>query len=107
MALINLKKFGGYKVLVKCPNCGFDSEITVTKGISVQDFVNGGKCKCDNCQVVFFPEDYTTEHFQNKARRDKPRGDMGSKLSNLATKIKNRPNRKPKTLDLTESNLKW
>ena len=69
MALFNLKKFGGYKALVKCPNCGFDSEVTVPKGVSVQNFVDGGKCKCDNCQVVFYPDEYTTEYFDTEIRK--------------------------------------
>jgi len=63
-------KFGNYKAFVKCPNCGFGSEIKVPKGSSVTDFVKGGKCKCDNCQVVFFPEEYTTEYFETDKRKD-------------------------------------
>jgi len=62
------KKFGYYKILVKCPNCGFGSEVKVPKGISVPDFIKGGKCKCDNCFVTFFPEEYTTNEFENEKR---------------------------------------
>ena len=59
-------KMGGYKAFVKCDNCGFVSAIKVTKGISVEDFVKKGSCVCDNCGVVFFPEEYTTEFFDKE-----------------------------------------
>ena len=65
-----LNKFGGYKAYVKCPNCGYGSEVKIPKGISVADFIKGGKCKCDNCQVVFYPEEYTTEHFEKDKRKN-------------------------------------
>ena len=68
--LENFKKIGGYKISVKCPNCGFGSMVKVPKGTSVTDFVKGGKCKCDNCAVVFYPEEYTTEHFEKDKNKD-------------------------------------
>ena len=69
--LKNLKNYGSYKILVKCKNCGFKSEAKVPKGISVTDFVKDGKCKCDNCKVVSFPEEYTTEYFEKDKRMKK------------------------------------
>ena len=68
MALINLKKLGKYKAKVLCSNCNFASEIRVPKGISVADFVRDGKCTCDNCGVVNYPEEYTTEYFEKKKK---------------------------------------
>ena len=65
-----LNKFGGYKAYVKCPNCGYGSEVKIPKGVSVADFIKGGKCKCDNCQVVFFPDEYTTGHFEKEKKKD-------------------------------------
>ena len=61
-----LKKLGSYTAFAKCPNCGFGSEIRIPKGISVPDFVKGGKCSCDKCAVVFYPEEYTTEDFEHE-----------------------------------------
>lgn len=56
-----------YKILVPCPNCGFaDSMVKVPLGVSVEDFVKTGQCICDSCGVIFFPEEYTTEHFEKK-----------------------------------------
>ena len=65
-----LKKFGTYRASVKCPNCNFNSEIKIPKGTSVAEHIKGGKCKCDNCQVVFFPEEYTTDHFEKEKKKD-------------------------------------
>ena len=64
----NLK--GNYKAYVKCPNCNFNSEVEVPKGMSVPDFVKGGKCVCDNCGIVFFPNEYTTDFFELEKRKD-------------------------------------
>ena len=69
MALIDLKKFGKYKAKVLCSNCNFASEIKVPKGISVVDFIKEGSCKCDNCGVVGYPEEYTTEYFEKKKKQ--------------------------------------
>ena len=63
------KKFGTYKAFVKCPNCNYGSEVKIPKGISVAEFVKGGECKCDNCQVVFFPNEYTTGFFEKEKRK--------------------------------------
>jgi len=68
--LKNFKNFGTYKAFCKCPNCGYGSEIKITKGISVADFVKDGKCLCDNCRVVFFPDEYTTGHFEKDKKKD-------------------------------------
>ena len=87
------KKFikGNYKASVKCPNCGFGSEVKVPIGISVPDFIKGVKCKCDNCLVVFFPEEYTTEHFENEKR-----GNMDIKRIKNAVATPLKPLNKPK-----------
>ena len=69
MGLFN--KYGTYKAFCKCPNCGFGTEVKIPKGTSVADFIKGGKCKCDNCQVVFYPEEYTTGHFEKENIREK------------------------------------
>ena len=68
--LEKLKRRGSYIAAVKCPNCGFGSSVKVPRGISVADFVRGGKCKCDNCSVVFYPDEYSTEHFDRDNRSD-------------------------------------
>ena len=59
----------GYKAFMTCPNCGFNSEIKIPKGVSVADFVKGGKCRCDNCNVVFYPAEYTTEYFEREKNK--------------------------------------
>jgi len=64
------KKFGSYRAFVKCPNCNFGSEIKIPKGVSVADFVKGGRCECENCGVVSFPSEYTTEHFEKEKNKD-------------------------------------
>lgn len=50
-----------YIVNIICPNCGCPNEQKISKGIKVQDFVSSGKCKCDNCGIVFFPKEYQTK----------------------------------------------
>jgi len=67
------KKFikGSYTISIICPNCGFGSEVKIPRGISVADFVKGGQCKCENCLVVSFPEEYTTRHFEKKKSNKK------------------------------------
>ena len=55
---------GNYKIFITCPNCGFGSEARVPKGLSVTEFVKDGQCKCDDCGVVFYPKEYTTNHFE-------------------------------------------
>lgn len=66
MGLFNKLMKGTYKIFCKCPNCGFGSEVKIPRGISVADFVKGGSCKCDRCFVTFFPDEYTTEHFEKQ-----------------------------------------
>jgi len=61
---------GHYKAYIICKNCGFNSEIRVPKGTSVADFVKGGKCSCDNCHVVGYPSEYTTEHFEKERKKE-------------------------------------
>ena len=58
------KRFGSYSIFVKCWNCGANINIKIPKGTAVKDFIKGGKCECDVCGVVFFPEEYTTEYFE-------------------------------------------
>jgi len=89
--LTKLKKLGTYKALVKCPNCNFNSGIKVSKGVSVADFVKGGKCTCDNCQVVFFPTEYTTEQFEKEKLQEKNK-DMAIKLIKPLPKQKKEDN---------------
>jgi hypothetical protein len=60
-----------YTIAAKCPNCGFGTKIRIPKGTSVADFVKGGKCKCDECSVMFIPEEYTTSHFEEEKMREK------------------------------------
>ena len=70
MGLLNNLRKGSYKIFIKCSNCGFRSEVKVPGGVSVADFVKGGKCLCDNCKVVGFPEEYTTEHFEKEKKKN-------------------------------------
>ena len=63
------KKFGSYRIYVRCVNCGYGSEVKVPKGTAVADYVSKGKCTCDNCGVVFYPEEYTTEHFERREKK--------------------------------------
>jgi hypothetical protein len=60
-----------YTAMAKCPNCGFGSVIKIPKGTSVADFVKGGHCQCDSCNVVFVPEEYTTSYFEEDKIKEK------------------------------------
>jgi hypothetical protein len=66
MSLFSKFLKGNYKIFISCPNCGIKSEVRVPRGVSVTDFVKGGKCKCDKCGVTFYPDEYTTEHFEKQ-----------------------------------------
>ena len=92
---------GTYKVFCKCPNCGFGTEIKIEKGVSVAEHIKGGKCKCDNCLVVFFPEEYTTEHFEKDKRNHTEINLMKGAIKNT---IKSLP--KPKK-EKWDGNIKW
>lgn len=70
MGLFDKFMKGHYKALIKCSNCGFMGEVKVPKGISIPDFVKEGKCICDNCKVVFYPREYTTEYFEKQKRNE-------------------------------------
>jgi len=58
-----------YPIFCKCPNCNYGCQIKIPKGISVESFVKGGKVECDKCSVTFFPEEYTTEYFEEEKIR--------------------------------------
>lgn len=70
MGLFNKFMKGNYRIWVKCPNCGAGTEVKIPKGISVVDFVEGGKCKCVSCFVTFYPSEYTTEHFEKEKKKE-------------------------------------
>lgn len=101
MPLFNFKKFGKYKAYVKCPNCGAPTEIRIPKGTSVADFVKGGKCNCDSCCCIFYPKEYTTEHFE----KDRARKEI---LGIIKEEIKPNPAiKKPKTDEEKLKDVRW
>lgn len=60
------KKNGGvYKAFTRCPNCYYPNEVVIPRGKAVaeeiSDLLRQGKFVCDNCQIPFRPETYTTE----------------------------------------------
>lgn len=59
-----------YPIFCKCPNCNYGCQIKIPQGISVAQFVKGGKVQCDKCAVVFFPDEYTTEFFEEEKIRN-------------------------------------
>jgi hypothetical protein len=54
-------KLKPYVVEITCPNCGFPNLTKIPRGIKVVDFVKEGKCKCENCSIVFYPKEYKTK----------------------------------------------
>ena len=52
-----LKNFGGYKIFVTCPNCGFGSEIRVTRGLSVAANPAGTKLMVFRSHLYAFPSE--------------------------------------------------
>jgi hypothetical protein len=101
--LSKLKNRNGYMVYVNCPNCGARGEIKITKGVAVDEFVKAGRCKCETCGVVFHPKEYSTEAFDEIARRDK----VKKEIAHLP-----KPIPKPKRLndfkeERREAHIKW
>lgn len=56
-----LKKYFKYEINLTCPNCGCPNKTQIPRGTKVVEFVKEGKCKCDNCGVVFYPKEYSTK----------------------------------------------
>jgi len=54
-------RWGKYEVKVKCTNCGYPSPVKVPKGMSVAEFIEMDKCKCQNCGCVIKPQEYETK----------------------------------------------
>jgi len=92
---------GNYKAFMKCPNCGYGSEIRIPRGTSVPDFVKGGSCKCDKCLVVFYPDDYTTEHFEKDKRQ------ISNKGRSIKPKLSNKYKIAQVDKEKWDGNIKW
>jgi transcription elongation factor Elf1 len=50
MTLMDIMNKGKkYKIQVRCKNCGEVQEVSVPKGITIEDYFKQGMGKCENC----------------------------------------------------------
>ena len=59
--LSDIKKRNKYEVDMICPLCGFPNKTLIPKGIPVEEFINTGQFKCDNCGCNSKPDEYKTK----------------------------------------------